>query len=159
MGLIPVLPTNIEIAMIVLAVAYTAVTVAVQRLLSNPKRMREIQAKVQVMQKEMNEMMKRNAPQEELAKKQREVMPLLGEQMKNSMKPMLIIFPLLILTYYVIIPHLPFISSDYVTKSKNFFFVVVLIVGFVAAAVILVYDRIKTKQEMKAMESSANQNQ
>ena len=160
MGLIPVLPQNIEIIIIAMAVAYTAVSVAAQRLLTNPKKMREIQIRVQAMQKEMNEMMKRNAPQEELMKKQGEFMPLLGEQMKGSMKPMLVIFPLLLLTYYVVIPHLPFTSSSNLGSIKSLFFIIVLILGFASAGVVLLYDRQKSKQEAKQMaaqNASANQ--
>ena len=158
MGLIPVLPTNVEILLIVIAVAYTAVSVAAQRLLSNPKKMREIQARVQIMQKEMNAMLKSNAPQEELMKKQKEFMPLLGEQMKNSMKPMLVILPLLLLLYYFIIPHIPIIASNNIKSSKTFFFIAVFGLGIVSAIVVLLYDRKKTKQEMKEMENAYSAN-
>ncbi len=159
MGLIPVLPQNVETIIIIMAVIYTAISIAVQRLLTNPKRMREIQVKVQIMQKEMNEMLKRNAPQESLAAKQKEFMPLLGEQMKNSMKPMLVILPLLFLTYYVIIPHIPIITASNLSGSKSLFFIVVLGLGLVAAVIVLLYDRQKAKQEMKVMESAAANNQ
>jgi uncharacterized membrane protein (DUF106 family) len=133
-----------------MAVAYTAVSIAAQRLLSNPKRMREIQAKVQIMQKEMTSMMKNNASQDELMAKQREFMPLMGEQMKNSMKPMLVVLPLLLITYYLIIPNLPF-PSAYINGTKEFFFIIVFGIGMVAAVFILLYDRKKSKEEMKAM--------
>ncbi|MDE1870646.1 MAG: DUF106 domain-containing protein [Candidatus Micrarchaeota archaeon] len=149
MGLIPSipsLPTNVEIIIIVMALAYTGISIAAQRLLSNPKRMREIQSKVQALQKELNSMMKSNAPQEELMKKQREIMPLLGEQMKSSMKPMIVIFPLLILTYYVVIPHMPLLSK-YVSASKSLFFILVFIIGIITAIVIFIYDRKMLKEE------------
>ena len=160
MGWIPVLPQNIEIIIVAMAIVYTAISIAAQRLLSNPKKMREIQIRVSMMQKEMNEMMKRNAPQEEMMKKQSEFMPLMGEQMKSSMKPMLVIFPLLLLTYYVIIPHLPFATTSNVGSLKEFFFIIVLISGFASAAVVLLYDRQKSKEEAKQMaadNASANQ--
>ncbi len=156
MGLIPVLPMNVEILLIAIAVAYTLISIAAQRLLSNPKKMREIQARVQIMQKEMNAMLKSNAPQEELMKKQKEFMPLLGEQMKNSMKPMLVILPLLMALYYLIIPHIPIIASNNISGSKTFFFIVVFGLGIVSAAIVLLYDRKKTKQEMRNIEQSAN---
>ncbi|MGI0100706.1 MAG: EMC3/TMCO1 family protein [Candidatus Micrarchaeaceae archaeon] len=151
MGLIPVLPPNVEIIIIVMAVAYTAISIAAQRLLTNPKRMREIQAKVQSVQKEMNELLKNKAPQEHLSAKQKEIMPLLGEQMKSSIKPMLVIFPLLLLTYYVIIPNIPIIKSNDISGSKGLFFIVVFALGIVSAIVILVYDRKKSKEEAKTM--------
>lgn len=150
MGLIPSLPTNVTIVIIVMALVYTGVSVAVQRLLGNPKRLREIQAKVQVIQKEMNAMIKSKAAPEELMKKQKEIMPLMGEQMKYSMKPMIVIFPLLIIMYYVIIPHMPLFSQD-LAASKSMFFIVVLIVGLITAGIIMVYDRKMIKQEMVYM--------
>lgn len=159
MGLIPalpVLPLNIEILIVVMAVIYTAISIGAQRLLSNTKRMREIQVKVKVLQKEMNDMLKRNAPQEELALKQREFMPLIGEQMKNSMKPMLVIFPLLIVTYYLVIPNLP-ISSSSLGASKELFFIIVFGIGIASAIVILLYDRMMIKKETKLQDPSANQ--
>ena len=108
MSLIPTLPFNLEIIVIVMAVAYTCISILAQRKLSNPRRMREIQTQVKNMQKEMTAMMKNNATQDQLTAKQKEFMPLMGEQMKYSMKPMLVIFPLLLITYYVIMPILPF---------------------------------------------------
>jgi uncharacterized membrane protein (DUF106 family) len=155
MGFIPVLPQNVEIILTIMAVIYTSISIAVQRLLSNPKKMREIQAKVSIMQKEMNAMLKSGAPQEQLAAKQREFMPLLGEQMKNSMKPMLVILPLLFLTYYFIIPHIPIITSSNLSGSKTFFFLIVFTLGIVSAVIILLYDRKKSKEEMKLLESPA----
>jgi uncharacterized membrane protein (DUF106 family) len=156
-GWIPVLPLNIEILIVVMAVIYTSISLAAQRLLANTKRMREIQARVSILQKEMNEMMKRNAPQDQLMAKQKEFMPLIGEQMKNSMKPMLVIFPLLIVTYYLIIPHLP-IASTYLGGAKTLFFIIVFGIGLIAAVAILLYDRRLIKKEMKVQQAaSANQ--
>ena len=155
-GLIPSLPQNIEILMVVMAIIYTSISIAAQRLLANTKRMREIQAKVQVMQKDMNAMLKRNAPQEELMAKQKEFMPLIGEQMKNSMKPMLVILPLLFITYYLIIPHLP-IAQSYLGPAKEFFFVVVFSIGIIAAIGVLVYDRKLIKKEVKQIETAAKE--
>ena len=151
MSLIPTLPTNIEIIIIVMAIAYTSISIAAQRLLANPKRMREIQAKVKVMQAEMNAMMKNKAPQEQLLAKQKEFMPLISEQMRNSMKPMLVVLPLLLITYYLIIPNLP-IPSTYISSSKELFFIIVFGVGVVAAVIILLYDRAKGKKEMNETE-------
>lgn len=155
-GLIPSLPENIEILIIVMALIYTAISIAAQRLLANTKRMREIQAKVLVMQKEMNEMLKSNATQEQLMAKQREFMPLVGEQMKNSMKPMFVILPLLLITYYLVIPNLGLGSN--LSASKELFFILVFGIGMVCAIAILVYDRIMIKKEMAVQETVASAN-
>jgi len=158
MGILPVLPINVEIMIIVIAVAYTAISILAQRKLTNPKRMREIQYKAKVMQKEMNEMLKNKAPQEELMAKQKEFMPLMGEQLKSSMKPMLVILPLLLIVYYVIMPVLP-LGAGNLTGSKELFFIVVFGLGIVSAIVILLYDKGKTKKELaeqKAAEAANN---
>jgi uncharacterized membrane protein (DUF106 family) len=158
MGILPVLPGNVEVIIVGIAIAYTAVSILAQRLLTNPKRMREIQYKVKIMQKDMNEMMKNKASQEELMAKQKEFMPLMGEQMKNSMKPMLVILPLLIITYYLILPSLP-IGASNLSGSKELFFIIVFGLGIGAAIVIMLYDRGKSKKERAAetqIESDGN---
>lgn len=158
MGILPVLPVNVALMVIVIAVAYTAISILAQRKLTNPKRMREIQYRAKVMQKEMNEMLKNKAPQEELMAKQKEFMPLMGEQLKSSMKPMLVILPLLLIVYYVIMPVLP-LGAGNLTSSKELFFIVVFGLGIVSAIVILLYDRGKTKKELaeqKAAEAASN---
>jgi uncharacterized membrane protein (DUF106 family) len=156
---LPVLPLNIEILIVVMAIIYTSISIIAQRKLANTKRMRQIQAKVSILQKEMSEMMKRNAPQEELMAKQKEFMPLMGEQMKNSMKPMLVILPLLLITYYLIIPNLP-ISATNLGSSKELFFILVFGIGMVSAIAILIYDRMLIKKEMQVQTAaSANPSQ
>jgi uncharacterized membrane protein (DUF106 family) len=158
MGILPVLPGSVEIIIIGIAIAYTAVSILAQRLLTNPKRMREIQYKVKLMQKDMNDLMKNKASQEELMAKQKEFMPLMGEQMKNSMKPMLVILPLLIITYYLILPSLP-IGASNLSGSKELFFIIVFGLGIGAAVIIMLYDRGKSKKERAAetqIESDGN---
>ncbi len=155
MGILPVLPVNVEIMVIVIAVVYTVVSVLAQRKLSNPKRMREIQYKAKMMQKEMNEMLKNKAPQEELMAKQKEFMPLMGEQLKSSMKPMLVILPLLLIVYYVLMPVLP-LGAGNLNGSKELFFIVVFGLGIISAIVIMLYDRAKTKKEL-AVQKAAEQ--
>jgi len=153
MALLPVLPINVEILIIIIAVAYTVTSIFVQRKLSNPKRMREIQYKTKLMQKEMNEMLKNKASQEQLMAKQKEFMPLMGEQMKNSMKPMLVILPLLLIIYYVIMPALPIFSSN-LGGSKLLFFIAIFVLGIVSSIIIFIYDRGKTKKEIAAQAAS-----
>ncbi len=155
MGLLPVLPFNVELIIIVMALVYTGISILAQRKLSNPKRMREIQYKVKIIQKDMNDMIKNKAPQEQLMAKQKEFMPLMGEQMKSSMKPMLVILPLLLITYYLILPELP-IGASNLSGSKELFFIIVFAVGIVVAIIIMVYDRKQAKKEQKEAEAAEN---
>jgi uncharacterized membrane protein (DUF106 family) len=152
---IPTLPMNVEWIIIVIAIIYTALSLVLQRKLSNPKKMRQIQAKIQIVQKEMNAMLKQNAPQEQLFAKQKEVMPLMGESMKNSMKPLLVLLPMLLVTYYFIIPSIPAIATNNISGAKELFFIIVFAIGFVGAMIIMVYDRRKMKEEMKEMEAAS----
>ena len=153
MGFFPALPHNVEIIIITIAIVYTIVSIVIQRKLSNPKRMGEIQAKIQSVQKEMNAMIKEKASQEQMMAKQKEVMPLMGESMKYSMKPMIVILPMLIITYYLIIPALPFGASN-VSGIKTTFFYTVLILGLISAGFVMLYDRKKAKEEAKLLQDS-----
>lgn len=151
---IPVLPMNVEILIIVIAVVYAMVSIVLQRKLSDPKRMRQIQAKIQLVQKEMNAMLKSNATQEQLMAKQKEVMPLMGESMKNSMKPMLVLLPMLLLTYYWLLPSIPIVATN-LSGAKELFFIIILAVGLVSAVIIMIYDKNKAKEEMKEMQNAS----
>ena len=153
MGLLPVLPTNTLLIVAAIAVVYTAVSITAQRKLTNPKRMREIQYKSKIMQKEMNDMLKNKAPQEALMAKQKEFMPLMGEQLMSSMKPMLVILPLLLVIYYVLMPALP-LGAGNLNGSKELFFIIVFALGIVSAIVILIYDKAKTKKELAEQQQS-----
>lgn len=153
-GLLPVLPMNVELIVIAIAIVYTAISILLQRKLSNPKRMREIQAKIQLVQKEMNAMLKDKAPQEQMMAKQKEVMPLMGESMKNSMKPMLVLLPMLLVVYYWLIPAIPLFAGN-IGPVKELFFIVVFGIGMVAAIFIMLYDRKKGKQELLEMQNAS----
>lgn len=148
MGLIPTftLTQPQEIIVAVIAIAYALVAVVVQRKLSNAKRLREIQAQISKTTKEMNQMVKAKAPEAEIMAKQKEMMPLLGESMRSSMKPMFVILPMFLIMYYVLIPRLP-LGADATSKSiQSFFFIVVFIVGIITALIMMIYDKQQTKK-------------
>ncbi len=156
MGLIPVftLTQSQEIIIAVLAVLYALVSVAIQRKLSNAKRLREIQAQISKVTKEMNQMVKNKAPEAEIAAKQKAMMPLLGESMKSSMKPMFVILPMFLIVYYVLIPMLPFPAPATPKNIQQFFFVAVFISGIVAAVIMMVYDKKATGKAEKVLEGA-----
>lgn len=144
------------IAVIALAVVYAISTVIIQRKLSNAKRMREINAKISKVTKEMNQMVKNRAPEAEIAARQKEIMPLLHESMKASFKPILVVMPMFLVVYYVLLPMLPFAAGN-AKGVQGLFFIVVFVVGLVLAAVMLVNDRRLAKIEEAASSQSQGQ--
>ncbi|MDE1865969.1 MAG: DUF106 domain-containing protein [Candidatus Micrarchaeota archaeon] len=155
MGLIPTFTftTSQEAIIIVIAVAYAIFAVVVQRKLSNAKRLREIQAQISKISKEMNKMMKEKVPEAQIMAKQKEMMPLLGESMRSSMKPMFVILPLFLVVYYVLVPQLPLGAPATPKTIQQFFFLVVFVVGLISAVVMMIYDRTQTKKMEKELDS------
>jgi uncharacterized membrane protein (DUF106 family) len=157
MGLIPTftLTQSQEIIIIVIAVAYALFAVVLQRKLSNAKRLREIQAHITKTTKEMNLMIKNKAPESEIMAKQKEMMPLLGESMRSSLKPMFVILPMFLIVYYLLIPNLPLGGTPPATPKsiQSFFFIVVFIVGIISAIGLMIYDKQATKKAEKELET------
>jgi uncharacterized membrane protein (DUF106 family) len=157
MGLIPTytLTQSQEIIIAVLAVIYAIVSVTIQRKLSNAKRLREIQAHISKVTKEMNQMMKNKVPDAEINAKQKEIMPLLGESMKSSMKPMFVILPMFLVVYYVLIPMIPFGAPATPKSIQSFFFIAVFVSGIVSAIALMIYDKKMTKKEEQLLEKES----
>ncbi len=149
------MPPLIALSIIAIGVAYALFSVILQRKLVDPKRMREIQSKVNQLSKELNAMINSNASKEEISKKQSELMPLMGENMKKQFKPMIIILPIFFLVYDVLLGALyGGVANDTINflmplNYKGLFFATVLILGFISSIVILLYDRKKIKEEQK----------
>ncbi len=152
------MPIGTAIIIIAIGVAYVAFSTFAQRKLGNPKKMRELQQRMNALSKELNQMLKSNAPKEEIMKKQSELMPLMSENMKASIKPMLVILPVFLLLYYLVLPTaFHSISNEYVMflgsmklDYLGLFFVCVVALGIATSIVIMVYDRKKAKQEKLA---------
>ncbi len=154
------MPFGTELIIIAIALAYTSFSIFAQRKISDPKRMRDAQAKMKKHTAILNDMVKNKRPQEEIAAKQKELMPMMTESMKMQMKSTLIIIPIFFLLYYVLMPAMfGSISKETVTfivsglNYKSLFFAVVFLSGLVSAGVIMAYDRKKTKLE-QAMQNS-----
>jgi uncharacterized membrane protein (DUF106 family) len=144
------------VIVVALAIVYAASTVVLQRKLSNAKRMREINAKIQKVTKEMNQMVKNKAPEAEIAARQKEIMPLLHESMKSSLKPMFVVLPIFLVVYYLLLPMLPFAAAANNTKGvQGLFFIVVFITGMVLAITMMIHDRKMTKLEEAASAQNA----
>ena len=144
------LPLGAEIVIIIVGVAYTLLSVFLQRKLTNPKRMREVQARLKQITTELNTLMKNNGSKEEISERNKEIVPLMKESMQTQMKPMLVILPLFIVIYYVLLPAIPLglTAAEIATKNVQFlFFVTALVFGFAASGAVLLYDRKLAKKE------------
>ncbi|MCL4380809.1 hypothetical protein M1141_00865, partial [Candidatus Marsarchaeota archaeon] len=100
------------------------------------------------------EMIKNKVPNDEISKKQKEVMPLVTSSLKMQLKPMFIIFPLFMLVYYVMLPHLfGQYSKDTITLFSfqlnylMFFFAIVFLLGIISSIGILIYDKKQAAKE------------
>jgi uncharacterized membrane protein (DUF106 family) len=143
------LPVGAELIIIAICVVYTLGSVALQRKLTNPKRMREVQARVKQLTNEMNLLAKSNATKEMITAKQNEMMPLMSESMRTMMKPMFVVLPIFLVLYYVMLPALaaPLGVAGGAKSVQLLFFTITLVLGLISTAVILMYDRMKMKQE------------
>ncbi len=145
---------NVEIPIVIIAVVYIVTTLVIQRKATDTKKMRSVQLQIQEITKQLNEMIKNKAPNEEISKKQKEVMPLVTSSLKMQLKPMFMIFPLFILIYYILLPHLfGQYSKDTVTLFSfqlnylMFFFAIVFLLGIISSIGILIYDKKKAAKE------------
>lgn len=151
-----IIPLYIDFLIVALAVIYTVSSVFLQRKLSNPKKMRQIQRTIKEHTKKLNEMIKNKATKEEITAKQSEIMPLMSESMKNQMKSMLVVFPIFLLLYYELLPQLAnamgFAQDSinlmgFALNYQTFFFVIIFMTGIISTITIMVYDRKKAKEE------------
>lgn len=155
-GAVP-MPLGVVAVLIVMGVFEVAISILVQRKLGNPKRMREIQIRMNKVSKEMKEMMKSNASQESIMQKQREIMPLASESMRISLKPMLVIFPFFLFMYYgvvgIILKGWSVYKINFIVPLgyEGFFIVFVFILGLIAGISVSIYDRKKMREETEAV--------
>ncbi len=161
MVILTALATAPVVEIVVSGVIYTAAAAVVQRKLSNPKRTRELQDQIKVFSKELNEMIKGNAPKEEISAKQSMMMPLVKQSMTMNLKSTFVLIPTFLIVYYLIIPWLfgglgtaatafSIGSYNFSLQYRGVFFVSVFIFGIGTSIGIMVYDRYRAKLDTKA---------
>jgi len=155
------MPQSSMLLIILSGVIYALCAAAVQRKLSNPKKSRELQDQIKIISKELQAMIKNNAPKEEVSKRQSEMMPLVRQSMTMNMKSTFILIPSFFVVYYLIIPYLfGGLGTDFVAfmigsykislEFKGLFFVTVFILGIILSVSILLYDKRRAKLDTKA---------
>jgi hypothetical protein len=143
-----------EIVIGVVALAYVAFSVKVQRKLTNPARNYEIQNMIKEKSKELNELAKNRASQELMDKKQKEVTTLLSESMRSQMKPMFVILPFFFIMFYVVFPavfpadlKVDFMSAQW--DYKSYFIMLAFVFGIVLSVGMSLYDKVKMARKQK----------
>ncbi|MGA3020797.1 MAG: EMC3/TMCO1 family protein [Candidatus Micrarchaeales archaeon] len=142
----------IEIEITIIALVYVIFSISTQRKLINPKRNYEIQDAIKQKSKELSELSRNKASQEQLLAKQREVTALLSESMKSQLKPMFVILPIFFVMYYVLFPAI-FPSDSTVTllsmkfDYKTYFIILAFVFGLALSIIMMARDRIKMKKE------------
>jgi len=145
----------IALLIVLIAVLYTLFSFVIQRKMANMKKVYEIQEIIKQKSKELSDMVKNGAKNEELMLKQREVMSLASESMINQMKPMIIILPLFLVVYYWLLPlifptHPKVIIDGTPFTYKTFFIIIVFIFGLILSVSVMLIDRSKRKKEQQA---------
>jgi uncharacterized membrane protein (DUF106 family) len=144
--------TIIQFELIGVAVAYSLLLVALQRILINVDRMYEIRAHMNKHQTHLMKMVKENASKEEIAAKQKILMEASTESMKMQFKPMIVTLPLYAVLYYLVLPHyfggVPNLSILSFSLSYRWTFIVFsLILTMVLTQLISLYDRRRLKDK------------
>ncbi|MFP3288869.1 MAG: EMC3/TMCO1 family protein [Candidatus Micrarchaeota archaeon] len=144
----------IALLIVLIALLYTLFSFVIQRKMANMKKVYEIQEIIKQKSKELSDMVKNGAKNEELMLKQREVMSLASESMINQMKPMIIILPLFLVVYYWLLPLIfpthPQVIIDGIKFAYNtFFIIVVFIFGLILSFSVMLIDRNRRKKEQQ----------
>ncbi|MEM0200998.1 MAG: EMC3/TMCO1 family protein [Candidatus Micrarchaeaceae archaeon] len=149
---------------------YAAFALLVQRKLSNIDKMYELRAKMNQHTKELMELTKTNAPKEKISEKQKDLTNTSMQSMKNQMKPMLIVFPIFLVVYYLLIPMvfsksgISVILLGFTLNYQLLFIVVTFVTGLILSGLFSIRDRkrLKDKYNFGLMQPSfkePNQNQ
>ncbi|MFP3279026.1 MAG: EMC3/TMCO1 family protein [Candidatus Micrarchaeota archaeon] len=144
----------IALLIVLIALLYTLFSFVIQRKMANMKKVYELQEIIKQKSKELSDMVKNGAKNEELMLKQREVMSLASESMINQMKPMIIILPLFLVVYYWLLPLIfpthPEVAIDGIKFAYNTFFIIaVFIFGLILSFSVMLVDRNKRKKEQQ----------
>lgn len=140
----------------VIAIVYVLFSVFVQRKLVDMKHMQEVQDTIKQKSKELNEMVKAKAAQEQLALKQKEITSMLGQSMRSQFKPMFVVLPVFFVLYYLVFPAVfpsslkitvPFVS--WTLGYQTYFIAVAFIAGMILSFGLMARDRARIAREKR----------
>ena len=160
--LVPAMPLNIALAIVLFAMAYATFTLKIQRRMTNPQKTKELRAKISNLTKEMNAMAKRN---ENIASKQAELMPLINESMMSQMKGMFVILPVFFLVYYGLMPIIfnPISAEQFSLIGiglgfGSLFIATCIIFGLILSISIMIRDKMASKANAQVQQQVQNTN-
>jgi uncharacterized membrane protein (DUF106 family) len=135
---------TIEITAI--AAVYALFVILLQRKLINIDRMYELRAKMNDKTTGLTNLIKSNAPKEEISQKQKELMDISTQSMKQQLKPLVVVFPLFLMLYYVALPHVFNMTSTLTLASftisySEFFVILLFVIGLIFSTSFSIYDR------------------
>lgn len=146
----------IEIAAV--AIVYTLLAILIQRKIGNPRKVSELQAKMNGKLKEYKEKSKAGSVvKEEIDAIQKELGAISSELMRHQMKPMIVSLAFVALVLYVLLPALiaqqpQTVSLFSMTLSdRTAFILIALVVGMPISIYLLINDR----KRLKATQSTA----
>lgn len=142
--------TSIEIELLAIAVGYSLLLVAFQRLLVDVDRMYELRAHINKHQKHLMEMAKNNASKEEMMEKQKLLIAATSESFKMQIKVMAVTLPLYAVLYYFVLPTYfstaPNLQIFSLSLSYRWTFIIFsIILTFVLQMLMSFYDRRRLK--------------
>jgi uncharacterized membrane protein (DUF106 family) len=140
------------IGLVFLGIGYALFSVFIQRRLSNVDKMYELRATMSDKTKKLMALAKSNAPKEQMAQHQKELTDISMQSMKNQMKPMIVILPVLAILEYAVLPGIfpstfTFSLLGFSLTYQMFFIVVIFIVGLVLSISMSMYDRRRLKDK------------
>ncbi len=143
---------SVFIPVFIIGAVYAVAAALLQRRLIDVEKMYETRARMNSKTKDLMALAKSNTDPKLLSEKQKELTALSMESMKGQMKPMLIIFPVFLILYYVLLPAV-FSSGATVTlisykmSYRLFFIGVAFVVGIVSSLIASAYDRRRLKSK------------
>ena len=141
---------SIELELLAVAVGYSLLLVAFQRLLVDVDRMYELRAHINKHQKNLMEMAKNNASKEEMGEKQKLLIAATTESFKMQIKVMVVTLPIYAVLYYFVLPKYfgsaPNLQVLSFSLSYRWSFIIFsIILTFALQTLISFYDRKRLK--------------
>ncbi len=152
---------SIALELVLIALCYVVITVAIQRKFSNIKRIREIRTELNEHQAHLRKMGK-TMSKEELDTKTSKMMELQTEMMRHTFKASLIILPVSLVLFYYLLPlafpgtqpNISVLSFSF--NYRTFFIIAAFIIGMLSQVAVAQYDKFAAKKAEGDMQTVTN---
>jgi len=140
---------DLSIQIILIAIGYSIFSILIQRIMLNQSRLQSAQIKTKQLSKEMDDLIVAGASNEKIDDKRKEVMKIFREMTKMQMKPIIIVFIVFGLLYYLGLPFLFGTPTQTFTSYKinyqTLFIFTALIASISISVPLLILNRRKSK--------------